>query len=386
MLRRLSDSPIKRVPWHGLGGEGGFPIFDPSTKSDDGQIEVLFRNIKEKLRTEIEQSDVVLGCVAWLTEISILKSLSKTKGISIIIQKEEHLNPLSAWRRRVNDLYAQLPELKRYQFPFTIIGDLRKIEEESDSHFEAIRCVGYKNGSNRYIPIMHNKFLLFCMLETYYSCIHTEKNILGEDRWLGTPHCQEELKTLDVPQPYKVWTGSFNLTKNAANYNFENVLIINNPEIVTAFYDEYNQIVALSESLDSVSEDPNPEYLLEHEVVDSRIWVYLRENLSRMRNNQPILKFSYANDKIELEYLNFSNYDELGLFSGVLLGKNTIIFLKSPYEGEQEFELAVLDSQRDQFHTIESFTTEEYEKLIKLLPLDEEQEERLFKYIWRVSS
>lgn len=75
---------------------------------------------------------------------------------------------------------------------------------------------------------MHNKFLVFGEFKT---------DAVGGD---GYP-----VKFI----PKKVWTGSFNFTKNAGR-SFENVVIINNAKIAEAYSCEFAQIFALSEELD----------------------------------------------------------------------------------------------------------------------------------------
>lgn len=77
-------------------------------------------------------------------------------------------------------------------------------------------------------PRMHNKFIIFA-----------KKDIDYED-----PESGSRMKI----SPYAVWTGSFNITKNAG-MSFENALYITDMTIVNAYYQEFAQITALSESL-----------------------------------------------------------------------------------------------------------------------------------------
>ena len=85
-------------------------------------------------------------------------------------------------------------------------------------------------------PRMHNKFLVFAKVTS------------GE-----TEH---EPKIIE---PYAVWTGSFNFTKNATN-SLENALYITEQLIVNAFFNEYGQIAAMSEPLDWISDWAEPEW------------------------------------------------------------------------------------------------------------------------------
>ena len=81
---------------------------------------------------------------------------------------------------------------------------------------EAIRCAGNLNtDKSPAMPRMHHKFMLFC----------NEKSI-----------------------PYKVWTGSFNFTQNGTR-SLENAVVISEPEIVAAYWQEWAYVYAMSENL-----------------------------------------------------------------------------------------------------------------------------------------
>jgi hypothetical protein len=59
-----------------------------------------------------------------------------------------------------------------------------------------------------------------------------------------------------------VWTGSFNLTKNATR-SLENVVVIRCPRIALAYYDEWMQVEAISEPLDWAIQWPCPEWKID---------------------------------------------------------------------------------------------------------------------------
>lgn len=61
--------------------------------------------------------------------------------------------------------------------------------------------------------------------------------------------------------PYEVWTGSFNFTKNAGS-SFENAIVLKDVHLVKAFFSEFAQIAALSEPLDWESEWVQPQWRL----------------------------------------------------------------------------------------------------------------------------
>src|SRR5712692_3136819 len=68
-------------------------LADHSTVSIDGKILVFFKNLEDHLIRFVQEADVVVGCVAWVTSEPILKALAKKKGVSLVVQKEDFLRP-----------------------------------------------------------------------------------------------------------------------------------------------------------------------------------------------------------------------------------------------------------------------------------------------------
>jgi len=60
-------------------------------------------------------------------------------------------------------------------------------------------------------------------------------------------------------EPYAVWTGSFNFTKNAG-FSLENAVIMRNPKIVNAYLLEWANVEAISEPLDWENDWVAPEW------------------------------------------------------------------------------------------------------------------------------
>lgn len=197
---------------------------DNSTASADGKVQVYFRDLALRLTQHITEADIVLGCVAWLTHNDILDAL-RPKDVAIVVQKEDFLRPdLSTgadWKAQLRKKYNALSfGLDRYAFS-NMIGHL---STSSDPSLDAVRCVGnYNCDKEPAFPRMHNKFLVFA------------RRVEGD-----------EILTV---VPYAVWTGSFNLTRNASA-SLENALYITDPDIVKAYFNEYGQIMAISEPLD----------------------------------------------------------------------------------------------------------------------------------------
>ncbi|MGM4887533.1 hypothetical protein [Tardiphaga sp. 11_C7_N12_6] len=203
------------------------------TVRKSADVEVFFRNLTERLIEQIEQADVVFGCVAWLTSLPVLDALALKKAVGIVVQKEDFLRPDSGdWRqKRQRDAYARLPGFTRYG-----LSQTSSYSFASDPSSEAVRCVGAHNaGKASAFSRMHNKFLVFCMMDA------------------ASAHHFESYK------PYAAWTGSFNLTYNATN-SLENAVLIRDVAIANSFAAEFGLIFGLSERLDWGTPWAAPEY------------------------------------------------------------------------------------------------------------------------------
>jgi phosphatidylserine/phosphatidylglycerophosphate/cardiolipin synthase-like enzyme len=105
---------------------------------------------------------------------------------------------------------------------------------------DAVRCVGnYNQDKLPAFPRMHNKFLLFGRMD-------------------GPPDSAQP-SWGPTFRPQAVWTGSFNLTLNAGA-SLENALVIQNTDIVNAYYKEFQHILSLSEPLDWNEDWLQPEW------------------------------------------------------------------------------------------------------------------------------
>ena len=207
---------------------------DNSTSSTDGQVQVYFRNLSNALISEIKKADVVLGCVAWLTDFLIIDAL-RERDVAIVVQKEDFLRPdlgaSSDWKKHLHARYDTLScNIQRLSFN-NMIGSLSVCY---DPTIQPIRCVGnYNRDKAPAFPRMHNKFMIFAKLNE------------NEDSW-------------PTVVPYAVWTGSFNMTLNAQR-SLENAILLKDPILVNAYFEEFGQIFAISEQLDWSSDWIAPE-------------------------------------------------------------------------------------------------------------------------------
>jgi PLD-like domain len=201
------------------------------------ETECYFKNIESILLKKIKEADVVVGCVAWLTNKKIINALKEVKyGVQIIVQKEDFLRPDAKTFDKMN-LYEDYKSIGICELGHNYGNDGVRtnsiIDELNTSSVlnitNAIRCVGNYNIDKKIAwPRMHNKFLIFCKKESSYD---------DNDGY--------EYEHL---MPYAVWTGSLNLTETSMK-SFENAVLIKNKEICEAYVNEWGQIFALSEEL-----------------------------------------------------------------------------------------------------------------------------------------
>lgn len=206
-----------------------------------GEVDVHFRNLESKLISMIHDADLVVGCAAWLTSTPILDALAGVPhGVSIVVQKEDFLRPdidsRNGWAERLRRQYEALRATPDRYDMGELVGSL---SVACDPSIQPIRCMGnYNSDKFPAWPRMHNKFLVFCRAS-------------GSDARLEYPQF--------IVAPYAVWSGSFNLTKNAS-LSLENAIVIRNQELVMAYYNEWQQTLSLSEPLDWEIEWVAPEW------------------------------------------------------------------------------------------------------------------------------
>lgn len=205
-----------------------------------GETRCFFKNLRERLIEQLKLADYVFGCVAWLTDREILLELSKRRGVSLLVQKEDFLRPDAGVisRPRFNaDLrafYRGIPGTSRHDYD----GVAGSLSTCGDPEAQPVRCVGVRSPSKSSVaPRMHHKFAVFAQHTGY-----------DDDASRSCPW-----------RPYAVWTGSFNWTNNGSN-SLENAILSRDARLVAAYYAEFQQVFALSEPLDWESEWVEPEW------------------------------------------------------------------------------------------------------------------------------
>jgi len=226
-----------------VNGEGpNRKLIDNSIRDINANVSIIFRGHKELLLQKISQYNYIVGCIAWLTDFEIIKAFSKVEHISIIVQKEDFLrsdlNAGNSWKNDLRKAYNGLSVFFRLDGYGGLLSELSYMLDTGNN--AAIRCIGnYNRDKKPAFPRMHNKFLVFSN--------YIEGKQIGDNFIEPIINYQE------------VWTGSYNLTKNAEN-SLENVVLIKNNKIAEAYYNEFCQIFALSEPLDWETDWSEPEF------------------------------------------------------------------------------------------------------------------------------
>lgn len=240
--RNLNDLAIENheYPFEGL--------YDYTTMSRGVAVYAYFRDIEFQLVNRIGEADMVVGCVAWLTNERVIDALSRVKhGVALVVQKENYLRPDRGrpaeveFGRKLRGLYGRLKmPFGRDRFP----GVVGRLSEDRDQTLDPVRCAGpFNYTKDPASPRMHHKFLVFCRM--------------GPTRF-DDPRGRFDAPYLPI-EPYAVWTGSYNFTQNGSR-SIENALLIKDERIARAFYDEWGQMEAISEPLDWSSGACDPEW------------------------------------------------------------------------------------------------------------------------------
>lgn len=201
-----------------------------------GNVQVLFQDHAQHLVKLIGEYEFAYGCVAWLTDFEILKALSKV-STQIIVQKEDFLRPDLDTRWNKQKLRQAYNNVRCREERYDIDGLVADLSVCGDPSMSGIRCMGQCSSQGKKVsPRMHHKFLV-----------------------LGRRENSQRGDLCKRPVPEIVWTGSFNFTWNAG-MSIENAVIIRDEKIARAYFNEWQQIFALSEPLDWNEEYVAPEY------------------------------------------------------------------------------------------------------------------------------
>jgi hypothetical protein len=215
------------------------------TAVQDGNIQAFSDRLEDRLCEKIRQYPVVVGCVAWLTNKQILKALATRDAVQVVVQQEDFLrfdgNPnfSKEWLRQ---LYDALPgpiggstcEYVKFggynvKWGGDLLDECNTITGWFASPIRIVR-VPDKDWNPVAMPRMHNKFLVFCDVET-----------LPYEQEIYDGHC--------AVKPCAVWTGSFNMTHNATR-SMENALFVQSESIAGFYYSYWQRILMVSDEIE----------------------------------------------------------------------------------------------------------------------------------------
>ena len=183
-------------------------------------VECHFRNLQQVLLGEIERADIVLGCVAWISDPLVLESLNKRSTALILDSKVNRMG------KKLKGLYEQLRETNKepiYRFlregnnsgQYLCNTDINNKPVEG-SYSENWNFEGGLYAVDGFYRYMHHKFLILI-------------------RIVGECPCGKRIYSPSV------WTGSFNFTKNASN-GLENAVVIRDNYISASYLCEFLEI------------------------------------------------------------------------------------------------------------------------------------------------
>ncbi len=203
----------------------------------------------------LQSADVVLGCVAWLTEPRVLEALSGLAGVSLVVQKEDFLRPECLNKAELRAAYQRLHGISRHAAP----GLASSLSVGGEPELDAVRCVGVRPERSKTTPKMHHKFGVLCRRSPGPMPCQWWWKGWRPAGVLPDCACSSGGDCTTWPEPYAVWTGSFNWTFNATR-SLENAIVLTDPTIVQAYVNEWAHVVSLSEPLDWSSEYVYPEW------------------------------------------------------------------------------------------------------------------------------
>lgn len=195
----------------------------------DSIVLSYFDFIEDRLLEHINNATFIIGCVAWLTNKTIIDALESKMGVKIIVNKEEYLNSKMELGQKyyykcLRGCYKEIPDL----FLATCgcceksINLCDKTKNILGINFDEKSPMISKTGSIltygvvNIRPKLHHKFLVFF-----------DKNM----------------------EPLGVWTGSYNFSDNS-NYSLENAVYIKDIHVIKQYIKEFATIYSYAESSD----------------------------------------------------------------------------------------------------------------------------------------
>lgn len=219
--RRMRVRPAPRPAFVAMHDLHEAPARRGDVNTPHATVRTHFGRLQDPLVEFIAHSEVLVGCVAWITNRQVLEALAQRR-VALVVQKEDWWKKPDARGVALRSRYAAL----RGDIPTSALPAPLSRRRHLLS---PISCLGYgathqgrPGGATP--PLMHHKFLVRCSAQT-------------------SPGGQ----TLLLPSA--VWTGSFNFSGNADD-SFENAVEIHDPGTAASFLSEFALVASLAESMD----------------------------------------------------------------------------------------------------------------------------------------
>lgn len=190
--------------------------------TNSGLVTSLFNEqLEEALLGFVRDSDVLLGCVAWVTNRQLLGILG-TREVSLVMQNERTLTSGA----KGASLRAMLAKLDNSFEPEFFDGPVTSSRRRWTTGIPAVNVVGVQSHRGTR-ALMHHKFL-----------IRAKVSGRGKTRRID---------------PLAVWTGSMNFSHGGAERFLENAVIIDDPVIAASYLGEFQSVLVASKPLTGCS-------------------------------------------------------------------------------------------------------------------------------------
>lgn len=200
-----------------------------------------FDLIEDHLIEHIKKASYVVGCVAWLTNSSVIDALASIKGAKIIVNKEEYLSSkMSAGKRAyynyMREKYSTINDL----FKINCTCCCKKITEcekfkQTFGNIDIESCIKPMSTESRIVKgcTVLSSAIHACGIVNNFSKMHHKFLIFMDDDMI----------------PTGVWTGSYNFSRTS-KYSLENAIYFNDEACSREYIKEFISIYPYSECSD----------------------------------------------------------------------------------------------------------------------------------------
>lgn len=234
----------------------------------NSKISVYFDSLAHHLCNAIDKAEQVAGCVAWMTNESVLASLKRKSAVSLIVQNDDMgyragstgkgrfqtTQQCKAWAQKLQEHYSGLTGCFLDRENMTGKQKSGPIAEFliRDTFWNSVVAVRVtKNcgsAEKKWLETVYGQNTR----ETRKKVEKQQLVIVGNVRALGERSTQQNSHVsrmhhkffvfFDSDGPYAVWTGSYNPT-GMAEQSLENAVLIESREVAAAYAAEHAQLL-----------------------------------------------------------------------------------------------------------------------------------------------